>query len=94
MPLRVSRDFIVLPYPVLDSNGSHYKPFEAVHGEPTTETDRPSIGPAAEQHDQAHKVILVTSKARMKTIVVYSPLHLEPGVDAFILSVVEFLLYF
>ena len=68
------------------------KPFEAVHGEITTKADRPSLGPAAEQHDQANKAVLVSTKAHMtvtcsqceKPKVVYSPLRLEPGVETFL----------
>jgi hypothetical protein len=71
-----------LPDPLLDSTGSHFKPFDDVYGkQPNSEKDRPP--------DQENKDILTSTKARMivtccqwnKPRVVYSPLRLQPAVE-------------
>ena len=92
-PPAVFQGLSFLPDPLLDSSGSHFKPFDDIYGKvPNSEKDRPSAGTLLERIDKENKDILVSTKARMIVIccqcnkprVVYSPLRLQPEVERYV----------
>ena len=63
-PARLPRERLTwLPDPVLDENGQHYKDYQEVKSEETTEADRPSL---SQKVQKKRKQELLTTVARKK----------------------------